>query len=222
MYQLKLLVAMGAMAAAVGLGSLTGCKCTEEQVTYPDGTVYWRRDVEFRPNFFPNLLNYEMHDRGFSREGLRIREWISKYGGEHIYEVEGQFFVPKKPSKPGPILHHNMENQPDEEVAQDFQSTEYRISADYFADSAVLEGQIANTDTWQVIVSGDLETIAIAAMCRGLGVVEFANEFGDWSIHVDVPLPVIVTRLNGEIINVCGVVASHKPEVNMYITESCR
>lgn len=115
-----------------------------------------------------------------------------------------------------------MENQIDEEIADDFQSTEYRISADYLADSAVLEGQIANTNNWQVIVSGDLETIAIAAMRRGLGVMEFTNEFGDWSIHVDAPLPVIVTRLNGDIINVRGVSASHKPTLDRFMNEGCR
>ena len=222
MYQLKLLVAMGALVASIGVGSLTGCKSTEEHVTYPDGTVYWRKDVEFKPNFFPSLLNYEMKEKGFSQEGLRLREWIPKKGGQTIQEVEGYYFVPKKPSRQEPTWDFIVENYTDQELAEEFQSTEYRISADYLADSAVLEGQIENTNNWQVIVSGDLETIAIAAMRRGLGVMEFANEFGDWSIHVDAPLPVIVTRLNGDIINVRGVSASDKPKLEMHINESCR
>jgi len=222
MYQLKLLVAMGALVASIGVGSLTGCKSTEEHVTYPDGTVYWRKDVEFKPNFFPSLLNYEMKEKGFSQEGLRLREWIPKKGGQTIQEVEGYYFVPKKPSRQEPTWDFIVENYTDQELAEEFQSTEYRISADYLADSAVLEGQIENTNNWQVIVSGDLETIAIAAMRRGLGVMEFANEFGDWSIHVDAPLPVIVTRLNGDIIDVRGVSASHKPTLDRFINEGCR
>ena len=222
MYQLKLLVAMGALVASIGVGSLTGCKSTEEHVTYPDGTVYWRKDVEVKPNFFPSLLNYEMQEKGFSREGLRLRQWTPKNGGEIIHEAGGIYYVPIKPVKPEPISYLIVENQVDEEIADDFQSTEYRISADYFADTGVLEGQIANTNNWQVIVSGDLETVAVAAMRRGLGVMEFTNEFGDWSIHVDAPLPVIVTRLNGDIINVHGVSASHKPKLEMHINESCR
>ena len=222
MYQLKLLVAMGALVASIGVGSLTGCKSTEEHVTYPDGTVYWRKDVEFKPNFFPSLLNYEMKEKGFSQEGLRLREWIPKKGGQTIQEVEGHYFVPKKPSRQEPTWDFIVENYTDQELAEEFQSTEYRISADYLADSAVLEGQIANTNNWQVIVSGDLETIAIAAMRRGLGVMEFANEFGDWSIHVDAPLPVIVTRLNGDIIDVRGVSASNKPTLDRFMNEGCR
>ena len=222
MYQLKLLVAMGALVASIGVGSLTGCKSTEEHVTYPDGTVYWRKDVEFKPNFFPSLLNYEMKEKGFSQEGLRLREWIPKKGGQTIQEVEGYYFVPKKPSRQEPTWDFIVENYTDQELAEEFQSTEYRISADYLADSAVLEGQIANTNNWQVIVSGDLETIAIAAMRRGLGVMEFANEFGDWSIHVDAPLPVIVTRLNGDIIDVRGVSASNKPTLDRFMNEGCR
>ena len=222
MYQLKLLVAMGALVASIGVGSLTGCKSTEEHVTYPDGTMYWRKDVEFKPNFFPSLLNYEMKEKGFSQEGLRLREWIPKKGGQTIQEVEGYYFVPKKPSIQEPTWDFIVENYTDQELAEEFQSTEYRISADYLADSAVLEGQIANTNNWQVIVSGDLETIAIAAMRRGLGVMEFANEFGDWSIHVDAPLPVIVTRLNGDIIDVRGVSASNKPTLDRFMNEGCR
>ncbi len=222
MYQLKLLVAMGALVASIGVGGLTGCKSTEEHVTYPDGTVYWRKDVEFKPNFFPSLLNYEMKEKGFSQEGLRLREWIPKKGGQTIQEVEGYYFVPKKPSRQEPTWDFIVENYTDQELAEEFQSTEYRISADYLAGSAVLEGQIANTNNWQVIVSGDLETIAIAAMRRGLGVMEFANEFGDWSIHVDAPLPVIVTRLNGDIIDVRGVSASNKPTLDRFMNEGCR
>ncbi len=222
MYQIKVLVSMSALVVSIAFGSLTGCKSTEECVTYPDGTVHWRKDVEVKPNFIPSLMNYEMHEKGFSREGLRLRQWTPKNGGDIVEEVEGFYFVPKKLVKPEPKSYLIVENQIDEEIADNFQSTEYRISADYFADSGVLEGQIANTNNWQVIVSGDLETVAVAAMRRGLGVMEFTNEFGDWSIHVDAPLPVIVTRLNGEIVNVRGVSVSYKPRLDLHINETCR
>ena len=198
--------AMGAMLVALGFTSVTGgCKSTHEKVTYPDGTIHERQDVEFRPNFFPSLLNYEMREKGLSQEGLRLREWIPKKGGETIHEVEGVYYVPlKKPRGTPPRLTVNS-NYENEEVQENVMPSEYRISADYFADSAVLESQIDGTDNWQVIIDGDMEDIAIGAMKRGLGAMEFENEFGSWRIVVDAPIPVIVTRLNGEITDVRGI-----------------
>ena len=198
--------AMGAMLVALGFTSVTGgCKSTHEKVTYPDGTIHERQDVEFRPNFFPSLLNYEMREKGLSQEGLRLREWIPKKGGETIHEVEGVYYVPlKKPRGTPPRLTVNS-NYENEEVQENVMPSEYRISADYFADSAVLESQIAGTDNWQAIIDGDMEDIAIGAMKRGLGAMEFENEFGSWRIVVDAPIPVIVTRLNGEIMDVRGI-----------------
>ena len=198
--------AMGAMLVALGFTSVTGgCKSTHEKVTYPDGTIHERQDVDFRPNFFPSLLNYEMREKGLSQEGLRLREWIPKKGGETIHEVEGVYYVPlKKPRGTPPRLSVNS-NYKNEEVQENVAPSEYRISADYFADSAVLESQIAGTDNWQVIIDGDMEDIAIGAMKRGLGAMEFENEFGSWRIVVDAPIPVIVTRLNGEITDVRGI-----------------
>jgi hypothetical protein len=52
--------------------------------------------------------------------------------------------------------------------------------------------------------------------------MEFENEFGAWSIQVDSPLPAIVTRLNGEIINVSGVRALGKPRLDTTLNERCR
>lgn len=206
MKQRNTLWAMGAMLVALGFTSVTGgCKSTHEKVTYPDGTIHERQDVEFRPNFFPSLLNYEMREKGLSQEGLRLREWIPKKGGETIHEVEGVYYVPlKKPRGTPPRLTVNS-NYKNEEVQENVAPSEYRISADYFADSAVLESQIAGTDNWQVIIDGDMQDIAIAAMKRGLGAMEFENEFGSWRIVVDAPIPVIVTRLNGEIMDVRGI-----------------
>jgi len=206
MKQRNTLWAMGAMLVALGFTSVTGgCKSTHEKVTYPDGTIHERQDVEFRPNFFPSLLNYEMREKGLSQEGLRLREWIPKKGGETIHEVEGVYYVPlKKPRGTPPRLTVNS-NYENEEVQENVMPSEYRISADYFADSAVLESQIAGTDNWQVIIDGDMEDIAIGAMKRGLGAMEFENEFGSWRIVVDAPIPVIVTRLNGEIMDVRGI-----------------
>ena len=198
--------AMGAMLVALGFTSVTGgCTSTHEKVTYPDGTIYERQDVEFRPNFFPSLLNYEMREKGLSQEGLRLREWIPKKGGETIHEVEGVYYVPlKKPRGTPARLSVNL-NYKNEEVQENVAPSEYRISADYLADSAVLESQIAGTDNWQTIIDGDTQDIAIAAMKRGLGAMEFENEFGSWRIVVDAPIPVIVTRLNGEIMDVRGI-----------------
>ncbi len=198
--------AMGAMLVALGFTSVTGgCKSTHEKVTYPDGTIHERQDVEFRPNFFPSLLNYEMREKGLSQEGLRLREWIPKKGGETIHEVEGVYYVPlKKPRGTPPRLTVNS-NYKNEEVQENVAPSEYRISADYFADSAVLESQNAGTDNWQTIIDGDMEDIAIGAMKRGLGAMEFENEFGSWRIVVDAPIPVIVTRLNGEIMDIRGI-----------------
>ena len=198
--------AMGAMLVALGFTSVTGgCKSTHEKVTYPDGTIHERQDVEFRPNFFPSLLNYEMREKGLSQEGLRLREWIPKKGGETIHEVEGVYYVPlKKPRGTPPRLTVNS-NYKNEEVQENVAPSEYRISADYLADSAVLEGQIVGTDNWQTIIDGDVQDIAIGAMKRGLGAMEFENEFGSWRIVVDAPIPVIVTRLNGEIMDVRGI-----------------
>jgi hypothetical protein len=198
--------AMGAMLVALGFTSVTGgCKSTHEKVTYPDGTIHERQDVEFRPNFFPSLLNYEMREKGLSQEGLRLREWIPKKGGETIHEVEGVYYVPlKKPRGTPPRLTVNS-NYKNEEVQENVAPSEYRISADYLADSAVLEGQIVGTDNWQTIIDGDVQDIAIATMKRGLGAMEFENEFGSWRIVVDAPIPVIVTRLNGEIMDVRGI-----------------
>ena len=206
MKQRNTLWAMGAMLVALGFTSVTGgCKSTHEKVTYPDGTIHERQDVEFRPNFFPSLLNYEMREKGLSQEGLRLREWIPKKGGETIHEVEGVYYVPlKKPRGTPPRLTVNS-NYKNEEVQENVAPSEYRISADYFADSAVLEGQIAGTDNWQTIIDGDMEDIAIGAMKRGLGAMEFENEFGSWRIVVDAPIPVIVTRLNGEIMDIRGI-----------------
>ena len=206
MKQRNTLWAMGAMLVALGFTSVTGgCKSTHEKVTYPDGTIHERQDVEFRPNFFPSLLNYEMREKGLSQEGLRLREWIPKKGGETIHEVEGVYYVPlKKPRGTPPRLTVNS-NYENEEVQENVMPSEYRISADYFADSAVLESQIAGTDNWQAIIDGDMEDIAIGAMKRGLGAMEFENEFGSWRIVVDAPIPVIVTRLNGEIMDVRGI-----------------
>ena len=96
-------------------------------------------------------------------------------------------------------------NYKNDEGQKNVTPSEYRISADYLADSAVLEGQIAGTDNWQAIIDGDMQDIAIAAMKRGLGAMEFENEFGSWRIVVDAPIPVIVTRLNGEIMDVRGI-----------------
>ena len=206
MKQRNTLWAMGAMLVALGFTSVTGgCKSTHEKVTYPDGTIHERQDVEFRPNFFPSLLNYEMREKGLSQEGLRLREWIPKKGGETIHEVEGVYYVPlKKPRGTPPRLTVNS-NYKNEEVQENVAPSEYRISADYFADSAVLEGQNAGTDNWQTIIDGDMEDIAIGAMKRGLGAMEFENEFGSWRIVVDAPIPVIVTRLNGEIMDIRGI-----------------
>ena len=206
MKQRNTLWAMGAMLVALGFTSVTGgCKSTHEKVTYPDGTIHERQDVEFRPNFFPSLLNYEMREKGLSQEGLRLREWIPKKGGETIHEVEGVYYVPlKKPRGTPPRLTVNS-NYENEEVQENVMPSEYRISADYFADSAVLESQIAGTDNWQVIIDGDMEDIAIGAMKRGLGAMEFENEFGSWRIVVDAPIPVIVTKLNGEIMDIRGI-----------------
>jgi hypothetical protein len=39
---------------------------------------------------------------------------------------------------------------------------------------------------------------------------------------VDSPFPAIVTRLNGEIINVSGVRASGKPKLDTTLNERCR
>jgi hypothetical protein len=206
MKQRNTLWAMGAMLVALGFTSVTGgCKSTHEKVTYPDGTIHERQDVEFRPNFFPSLLNYEMREKGLSQEGLRLREWIPKKGGETIHEVEGVYYVPlKKPRGTPPRLTVNS-NYKNEEVQENVAPSEYRISADYLADSAVLEGQIVGTDNWQTIIDGDVQDIAIATMKRGLGAMEFENEFGSWRIVVDAPIPVIVTRLNGEIMDVRGI-----------------
>jgi hypothetical protein len=206
MKQRNTLWAMGAMLVALGFTSVTGgCKSTHEKVTYPDGTIHERQDVEFRPNFFPSLLNYEMREKGISQEGLRLREWIPKKGGETIHEVEGVYYVPlKKPRGTPPRLTVNS-NYKNEEVQENVAPSEYRISADYFADSAVLESQNAGTDNWQTIIDGDMEDIAIGAMKRGLGAMEFENEFGSWRIVVDAPIPVIVTRLNGEIMDIRGI-----------------
>jgi hypothetical protein len=206
MKQRNTLWAMGAMLVALGFTSVTGgCKSTHEKVTYPDGTIHERQDVEFRPNFFPSLLNYEMREKGLSQEGLRLREWIPKKGGETIHEVEGVYYVPlKKPRGTPPRLTVNS-NYKNEEVQENVAPSEYRISADYFADSAVLESQNAGTDNWQTIIDGDMEDIAIGAMKRGLGAMEFENEFGSWRIVVDAPIPVIVTRLNGEIMDIRGI-----------------
>ena len=216
--------AMGAMLVALGFTSVTGgCKSTHEKVTYPDGTIHERQDVEFRPNFFPSLLNYEMREKGLSQEGLRLREWIPKKGGETIHEVEGVYYVPlKKPRGTPPRLSVNS-NYKNEEVQENVAPSEYRISADYFADSAVLESQIAGTDNWQVIIDGDMEDIAIGAMKRGLGAMEFENEFGSWRIVVDAPIPVIVTRLNGEIMDVRGInVRFGSYEHSDSVNENCR
>ncbi len=216
--------AMGAMLVALGFTSVTGgCKSTHEKVTYPDGTIHERQDVEFRPNFFPSLLNYEMREKGLSQEGLRLREWIPKKGGETIHEVEGVYYVPLKKSRGTPprlTVNSNYEN---EEVQENVMPSEYRISADYLADSAVLEGQIAGTDNWQTIIDGDMQDIAIAAMKRGLGAMEFENEFGSWRIVVDAPIPVIVTRLNGEIMDVRGInVRFGSYEHSDSVNENCR
>ncbi len=206
MKQRNTLWAMGAMLVALGFTSVTGgCKSTHEKVTYPDGTIHERQDVEFRPNFFPSLLNYEMREKGLSQEGLRLREWIPKKGGETIHEVEGVYYVPLKKSRGTPPRLTVNSNYKNEEVQENVAPSEYRISADYFADSAVLEGQIAGTDNWQTIIDGDMEDIAIGAMKRGLGAMEFENEFGSWRIVVDAPIPVIVTRLNGEIMDIRGI-----------------
>ena len=206
MKQRNTLWAMGAMLVALGFTSVTGgCKSTHEKVTYPDGTIHERQDVEFRPNFFPSLLNYEMREKGLSQEGLRLREWIPKKGGETIHEVEGVYYVPLKKSRGTPPRLTVNSNYKNEEVQENVAPSEYRISADYLADSAVLEGQIVGTDNWQTIIDGDVQDIAIATMKRGLGAMEFENEFGSWRIVVDAPIPVIVTRLNGEIMDVRGI-----------------
>jgi len=206
MKQRNTLWAMGAMLVALGFTSVTGgCTSTHEKVTYPDGTIYERQDVEFRPNFFPSLLNYEMREKGLSQEGLRLREWIPKKGGETIHEVEGVYYVPLKKPRGTPARLSVNSNYKNEEVQENVAPSEYRISADYLADSAVLESQIAGTDNWQTIIDGDTQDIAIAAMKRGLGAMEFENEFGSWRIVVDAPIPVIVTRLNGEIVDVRGI-----------------
>ena len=224
MKQRNTLWAMGAMLVALGFTSVTGgCKSTHEKVTYPDGTIHERQDVEFRPNFFPSLLNYEMREKGLSQEGLRLREWIPKKGGETIHEVEGVYYVPlKKPRGTPPRLTVNS-NYKNEEVQENVAPSEYRIFADYFADSAVLEGQIAGTDNWQTIIDGDMQDIAIAAMKRGLGAMEFENEFGSWRIVVDAPIPVIVTRLNGEIMDVRGINVRFGSYVHSdSVNENCR
>ncbi len=206
MKQRNTLWAMGAMLVALGFTSVTGgCTSTHEKVTYPDGTIYERQDVEFRPNFFPSLLNYEMREKGLSQEGLRLREWIPKKGGETIHEVEGVYYVPLKKPRVTPARFSVNSNYKIEEVQENVAPSEYRISADYLADSAVLESQIAGTDNWQTIIDGDTQDIAIAAMKRGLGAMEFENEFGSWRIVVDAPIPVIVTRLNGKIMDVRGI-----------------
>ena len=146
-----------------------------------------------------------MREKGLSQEGLRLREWIPKKGGETIHEVEGVYYVPLKKPRGTPARLSVNSNYKNEEVQENVAPSEYRISADYLADSAVLESQIAGTDNWQTIIDGDTQDIAIAAMKRGLGAMEFENEFGSWRIVVDAPIPVIVTRLNGEIMDVRGI-----------------
>ena len=222
MYQFKLLVVMGALVASIGVSSLTGCKTHSEKITAPDGSVREIKDVEFLPNFNPLLFTYDVKDEGVTEQGLKVRKWTPTNGGLTVWEVEGNFYGFQIKIK-APILSRNGSRT--ETVSDEFESLqagEYRVSADYFANSAVLEGQIAGTDNWQVIVSGDLETVAIAAMRRGLGVMDFENEFGAWSIRVDSPIPVIVTKLNGEIINVCGVQATMKPNFDSTLNERCR
>ncbi len=224
MKQPNTLWAMGAMLVALGFTSVTGgCKSTHEKVTYPDGTIYERHDVEFRPDFIPSLLNYEMREKGLSQEGLRLREWIPKKGGEIIHEVEGVYYVPLKKLLGLPPLMSVNSNYKNAEVQKNVTPSEYRISADYLADSAVLEGQIAGTDNWQTIIDGDMQDIAIAAMKRGLGAMEFENEFGSWRIVVDAPIPVIVTRLNGEIMDVRRInVRFGSYEHSDSVNENCR
>jgi len=222
MYQLKLLVVMGVFVMAMSVGSLTGCKTHSEKITSPDGTIREIKDVEFLPNFNPLLFTYDVKDVGVTTEGLIVREWTPTNGGVTVWEVEGNFYGVKVIVRAPILSRNNSQTEADSEEVDSFQASEYRISADYLADSAVLEGQIVGTDNWQVIVSGDLETVAIAAMRRGLGVMEFVNEFGAWSIHVDSPIPVIITRLNGEILNVRGVGASMKPKLDTTLNERCR
>ena len=222
MYQLKLLIVMGLFVMALSVGCLTACTTKYQKITKPDGTTIEFWDFEFHPNLLPNLLNYEVQYFGLSEQGLPIQKMIPKNGGQILYEMQGGYYSDPNQGS-GPKLNRlEVDSQTDPDESDSFQASEYRISADYLADSAVLEGQIVGTDNWQVIVNGDLETVAIAAMRRGLGVMEFENEFGAWSIQVDSPLPAIVTRLNGEIINVSGVRASGKPTLDTTLNERCR
>ena len=222
MYQLKLLIVMGLFVMALSVGCLTGCTTKYQKITKPDGTTIEFWNFEFHPNLLPNLLNYEVQYFGLSEQGLPIQKMIPKNGGQILYEMHGGYYSDPNQGS-GPKLNRlEVDSQTDPDESDSFQANEYRISADYLADSAVLEGQIVGTDNWQVIVNGDLETVAIAAMRRGLGVMEFENEFGAWSIQVDSPLPAIVTRLNGEIINVSGVRASGKPKLDTTLNERCR
>ncbi len=222
MYQFKLLVAMGVFVMAISVGCLTGCKTHSEKITSPDGTIREIKDVEFLPNFNPLLFTYDVKDVGVTEEGLIVREWTPTNGGVTVWEVEGNFYGVKVIVRAPILSRNNSQTEANLDEVESFQASEYRISADYLADSAVLEGQIVGTNNWQVIVSGDLETVAIAAMRRNLGVLEFENEFGAWSIHVDSPIPVIITRLNGEILNVRGVGASMKPKLDTTLNERCR
>ena len=222
MYQLKLLIVMGLFVMALSVGCLTGCTTKYQKITKPDGTTIEFWDFEFHPNLLPNLLNYEVQYFGLSEQGLPIQKMIPKNGGQILYEMQGGYYSDPNQGS-GPKLNRlEVDSQTDPDESDSFQASEYRISADYLADSAVLEGQVVGTENWQVIVNGDLETVAIAAMRRGLGVMEFENEFGAWSIQVDSPLPAIVTRLNGEIINVSGVRALGKPRLDTTLNERCR
>jgi len=223
MYQYKLLVALASVAVAlVGAMGLGGCRSSSERITYPDGRVFERKDFELKPNFIPGLVNYDVKDTGLSNEGLRMREWTTQPPEETIYEVEGQFFTKKRLSKPKPIQLQPLEIQINQNQNAYNPFVEYRVSADLIADSAELVG-LTKDGNWQTIIDGDMEDIAIAAMKRGLGAMEFENEFGSWQIVVDSPIPVVVTRLNGEIVDVRGVNVSFGSQTLMSgVNEACR
>ncbi|MCE9618351.1 MAG: hypothetical protein K8R92_00380 [Planctomycetes bacterium] len=223
MNQWKWIAAIGVLTASVcvliGMG---GCTTTYEKVTRPDGTTVEHWEIEFRPNMLPNLLNYDVHYYGKTQQGLPIKEWVPKHGGESLYEVEGKFFAKKPTAKPPVLTARQPSGEVDEFEAEAVGSGEFSISADFLADTAELFERMEGTEQWQIIVGGDLESVVRAALRRGLGAMDFENEFGTWSIRVDAPIPVVVTRLNGEILDVrwCGPLG--KPALETSIHQRCR
>jgi hypothetical protein len=222
MRNFKWMAACAWVAMVGGVAGFEGCTSEHERVTYPDGTVFERSQYDFHPNLAPMLPNYQVQDRGQTLEGLRIKEWLPRRGGETLYEVDGKFFTKKTIFQQPTLNEVESKDEVDSARTMGGANDEYRLSADLLNDNAELIRRVSGTDSWRVVARGDVQTVAAAAMRRGLGAMDFDNEFGSWSIRVDSPIPVVVTRLNGEIVDVRGVPMSGKPNLDTSTVERWR